>query len=193
MRALVRSATELRCFGITWLVVGAALAGAALGSGAVTRLERVDATAMAVLFGFSVAAALGGLLLAKRTGPPILYARIFERAPLPPPGEPRERGRETATRTISPALTIVATLAFACPFGLVSLLLVMGEPRDEVVEGLPGQVAIVTGGWTVVCGLAALRVAAYFDRWERRTGRRVLSRPLNAGLLRHVYYAEPDR
>ena len=48
----------------------------------------------------------------------------------------------------------------------------------------------------VVCGFAALRIGTWFSRWEGRRRRRLLCRPLTAGILAHVYYvaeAGPER
>ena len=56
-----------------------------------------------VALGLSLGCVLGALLLARRTGPDILYYRILEYAPPPPPGVPRETPGATTRRVLAPA------------------------------------------------------------------------------------------
>ena len=43
------------------------------------------------------------------------------------------------------------------------------------------------GAWTLVAGIASLRIAHYFRRWERARRKVILCLPRRAGLMRHVY------
>jgi hypothetical protein len=52
----------------------------------------------------------------------------------------------------------------------------------------PGAAELIAAAWTLVCGVAALRIGTWFSRWEGRRRRRLLCRPLSAGVLAHVYY-----
>jgi uncharacterized membrane protein len=151
-----------------------------------------EAFGIALLLGLSISGMLAGLLLAKRTDPAILYKRILDRAPEAPSRIPREGQRETARRTLGPAAGVALTLVAVSPIGIAILLLVLGEPRRELLDHLPAAALLVGGVWTFVAGIAALRMAHYFARWERAKGRTVLCRPQRAGLMRHVYFVAED-
>lgn len=140
-----------------------------------------------MVLGFSVGCILGGLLLARRTGPDILYVRLLDRAPPVDPAFPRETARETLRRTFPPALLLALVLTAIAPFAVGAVLLLAGQPRREVLDGLAATAPAVGGGWTLVCGLAGLRMASWFERWERRRGKTALCPPLRAGAMRHVY------
>lgn len=168
------------------------MAGALLLAGAAVlaaggAYESVHVVAIVVVLGFSTGCVLGGLLLAKRTGPAILYFRLLDRAPEVDDVVPRETPRETARRTVAPAIVVALTLTAIGPFFVAAVLLMAGEPRDEVVRDLPATAPAAGGGWTLICGLAGLRMARYFERWEERRERTALCRPLTAGLMQRVY------
>jgi hypothetical protein len=127
--------------------------------------------------------------LARRTGPDILYYRILDRAP-PPPPVPRERAAATTRRVIPPAVALVMGLLVAGFIGTGVVLVLGGQPRDEIGEDLAGGALLTTAGWTLTCGVAGLRMGAYFARWERLRGAVVLCRPLKAGTMRPVYWVE---
>jgi hypothetical protein len=187
MRPFVRAATELGSFGVLWCAAAVALVVAAVVAGA-GGLKDIEVVAVVLDLGLSVAAALGGLLLAKRTGPEILYARIFDRARVVPRGVlEHEPSRATALRAVSPGLSLVAGLLVAAPVLLVATLIILAEPRDEILDGLPAAALLVAGGWSLTAGAVSLRVAAYFRRWERRKRGLVLCHPRRAGLLSPVY------
>ena len=162
------------------------LAGAAV-LGATGAYEGVHLVAMVVVVGLSVGCVLGGLLLARRTGPEILYMRLLDRAPEVEDVVPCETTAETARRTVPPALVVALTLTVVGPIPVAAVLLMSGEPRDELVRDLPAFAPAVGGGWTLVAGLAGLRMARYFERWEERRHRTALCRPLTAGLMQRVY------
>lgn len=187
MTTLVPAATELRAFGAAWCALGAAtLAGLA----AVVLARGASAHAVAALslaLGLSVFAALAGLLLAKRTGPAILYRRIFDRAPAIDGDVPVEPPRATARRVAWPALEAFAGFAAAAPLAAAVALVLIGTARADVLAELPVAALGLAGGWTLVAGLAALRIAYYFRRWERAKGKVVLCLPQRAGLMLHVY------
>ena len=187
IRPLVRAATELRCFGATWCAAGALLLAGAVAAGALGVYRAAHVVAMVAVLGLSVGCVLGGLLLARRTGPEILYLRLLDRAPPADPGYPLETPRETLRRTLPPALVLAFTLTAIAPLVVGAVLLLVGEPRREVVDGLAATALGVGGGWTLVCGLAGLRMASYFERWERKRGKTALCPPLRAGAMRHVY------
>jgi hypothetical protein len=149
--------------------------------------EGVQVVAIFVVLGFSVGCVLGGLLLAKRTGPAILYARLLDRAPEVDGAVPCETPGETARRTVAPALTVALVLTAVGPLAVSIVLLMAGEPRDEVLSALPATAPATGGAWTLVCGLAGLRMAHYFERWEERRERTALCQPLSAGLMQRVY------
>ena len=151
-----------------------------------------EVAALVVVVGFSTACVLGGLLLAKRTGPDIVYTRILDLAPVLDPGVPLEPPAHTFRRTFWPALLLPLTFTAVAPFLVGGALLVVGQPRDEVLDGLAALGPPAAGGWTLVCGIAGLRMASYFERWEQRHGMRALCLPLRAGLMQHVYRVVPD-
>lgn len=192
IRPFVRAATELRCFGRAWSLAGAVLLAVTAVLAAGGAYDGAEVAAIVVVVGFSTASVLGGLLLAKRTTPDILYWRILDRAPVLDPGVPLESPSDTFRRTLSPALIVALTLTAVAPFVVGAALLVVGRPRGEVLDGLAALGPPAGGGWTLVCGVAGLRMAAYFERWERRRGMWALCLPLRAGLMQHVYRVVPE-
>lgn len=192
IRPFVRAATELRCFGRAWCLAGVALlVGAAVLAG-LGHYNGAEVAALVVVVGFSTACVLGGLLLAKRTGPDIVYTRILDLAPVLDPGVPLEPPGHTFRRTLWPALLLPLTLTALAPFLVGGALLMVGQPRDEVLDGLAALGPPAAGAWTLVCGIAGLRMATYFERWEQRHGMRALCLPLRAGLMQHVYRVVSD-
>jgi hypothetical protein len=192
-RPFVRAATELTCFGVAWCVAGTLLLAGTAVLGATGAYETPHVVAIVVVLGLSLGCVLGGLLLAKRTGPAILYARLLDRAPEVDDRVPLETPAETARRTIAPALLVALTLTAIAPFAVAVVLLMIGEPRDEVVRDLPATAPAAGGGWTLACGLAGLRMASYFEHWEERRRRTALCRPLTAGLMQRVYFVTDRR
>ena len=106
---------------------------------------------------------LGALLLARRTGPDILYYRILEYAPPPPPGVPRETAGATTRRVVPPAIGIVLGAGARGVVAAGMMLSLGGQPRAEIREDLAGGALLVAAGWTLACGLAGLRMASYFS------------------------------
>lgn len=187
---LVPAARELARFGWTWTVLGALLLAAVQASGALSRLDGGELILIGVLFGLSSGSALGALLLARRTGPDILYYRILEYAPPPPPGVPRETAGATTRRVVAPAIALVLVLVLVAVVAAGMMLALGGQPRDEIREDIPGGALLVSAGWTLVCGLAGLRMSAYFTRWQRLRAAVVLCVPLKAGTMRPVYWVD---
>lgn len=187
---LVRAATELRCYGWTWCGLGLVLVVATVGAGLLADLKGVTIGMAATLLGISLGAMLGTLVLGRRTDVRILYVRIFERAPEPPPGVPVETPGRTATRVVPPAALSALALVVIAPVAMAFMLAVVGIGRDELSEQLPAAM-LVSAGWTLTAGAVALRVAGYFTGWERRRDRAILCPPLRAGALRPVYRAAP--
>ncbi len=70
------------------------------------------------------------------------------------------------------------------------MLVLGGQSRDEIGEDLAGGALLTAAGWTLTCAAAGFRMASYFARWERLRGARVFCRPLKAGTMRPVYWAE---
>lgn len=187
---VVPAARELGRFGWVWLALGAVLLAVALASGAAWELDAGELMLTLALLGLSVSSVLGAALIARRTGPEILYYRILDRAPPPPPGVPCETRSATTRRVIPPAIALaIVLLVFAVP-SVVAMLGLAGEPRPEILEDLPGGALLVSAGWTLTCGAAALRMGFYFKRWERLRHAQVLCEPLKAGTMRPVYWVE---
>jgi hypothetical protein len=190
MEPLVRAATELRCFGWSWCVAGlVVIAGGAL-AGSLSELRGLTIALALNVLGLSVACMLAALVLGKRTGPRMLYARIFDRSPAAPPGVPIETPRQTAVRVIAPAAALAVVLLVVAPVVMGAALTFVGIPRDELPDELPAAL-IVSAGWLLAASAVALQVAHYFEHWERWRGRTVLCPPLRAGLMRYVYLAAP--
>jgi hypothetical protein len=116
------------------------------------------------------------------------YARIFDRSPAPPAGLRLETGRSTASRAAWAAAGIAALLAVGAAAALIVMFILIGEPRERVLDHLAGAAGLLAAGWTLVCALASFRIAVWFRRWEARRGRTVLCRPLTSGRLGYVYY-----
>jgi hypothetical protein len=187
---LVPAVRELARFGWTWSALGAGLELAAVASGSTAELDGAELTLVLVLLGLSLGCVLGALLLARRTGPEILYYRILDYAPPPPPRVPRETPGATTRRILPSALGVALGLVLVGVVGAMMMLLLGGQPPEEVGEDLPAGALIAGGGWTLTCGLAGLRVASYFHRWQRLRDALVLCRPLKAGTMRPVYWVE---
>ena len=184
---LVPARRELQRFGWVWTALGAALLVAAIASGSTAELDTGERVLILVLIGLSLGCVLGALLLARRTGPDILYYRILDYAP-PPPRVPREIPGATTRRVIPPAIAVVIGLLVAGFIGTGVALVMGGQPRSGVRDDLAGGALLVAAVWTLTCGAAALRMASYFRRWERRQDAEVLCRPLKAGTMRPVYW-----
>lgn len=187
---LLPAVRELSRFGWTWTALGALLIAAALTSGSTAELDAGQLTLVLILFGLTVASVLGGLMLARRTGPKILYYRILDHAPPPPAGVPRELAGATTRRVIPPAGSAVLALCLAALVAAAIALTVGGEPREELRRDLPAATLLIAGGWTLTCGAAGLRMASWFSGWERLRRGLVLCQPLRAGHMRPVYYVE---
>ena len=180
---------ELMRFGWIWIAMGSALLAVAFASGTTTELDMAELILVAVLLGLSLGCVLGALLLARRTGPEILYYRILDRAPSPPP-VPRETPGATTRRVVPPAVTVVMSLLVAAFIAAGMMLVLGGQPRDEIGDDLPAATLLTAAGWTLTCGIVGLRVATYFTRWEGLRDAQVFCRPLKAGTMRPVYWVE---
>ena len=187
---LVPAARELARFGWAWIALAAALTAAGFGTGAIATLDLAELTLVAVFLILSLGGVLGALLLARRTGPDILYYRILEYAPLPPRGVPRETAGATTRRVLPPAIGLALLFVLAGVIGAGMMLAVGGQPGEEIREDLAGGALIVAAAWTLACGVAGLQMASYFRRWERQRSALVLCRPLKAGTMRPVYWVE---
>ena len=187
---LVPAARELARFGWIWVVLGAALVLAAPATGAASELDESELILIVVLIGLTLGCVLGALLLARRTGPEILYYRILDKAPPPPPGVPRETAGATTRRVLPPAIAIVLVLLGVGAIGTMMILLLGGQPPEDIRDDMPAGGLITAGTWTLASGLVGLRMAAYFQHWQRLRGAVVLCRPLKAGIMRPVYYAQ---
>lgn len=187
---LVPAGRELARFGWAWTALGLALIAADYATGAVGTLDGPELTLVAVFLVLSLGCVLGALLLARRTGPDILYYRILEYAPPPPPAVPRETPGATTRRVVPPAIGVALLLVLAAVVGAGMMLAVGGQPRDEIREDIAGGALIVAAGWTLACGVAGLQMASYFRRWERLRTAAVLCVPLKAGTMRPVYWVE---
>lgn len=181
---------ELGAFGWIWAALGCLLLVAAVGTDATRELDGAELTLVLVLVGLSIGSVLGGLLLARRTGPEILYYRILDHGPPPPRGVPRETAGGTARRVAAPAIGVTLGLILLGAIAAATMLLLGGQPRDEVREDLAAATLIVAGAWTLACGMAGLATARYFSRWQTLRGGLVLCRPLKAGTMRPVYWVE---
>jgi hypothetical protein len=191
---LASASGELLWMGGVLAAVG--LVGVAVGLAVVpvARFSPLEAMGSIVLFLLTTFAAVTGVTLGRRSGPEVLYWQKFERAPGPPPRGRLEPGRRTAARAVMAAVGLVVGLGIAAAVGLAITLILIGKPRNEVMTHLPGAAELIAAGWTLVCGVAALRIGTWFSRWESRRRRRILCRPLTAGMLAHVYYvAEAGR
>jgi hypothetical protein len=187
---LVPARQELVRFGWSWTALGTALLAVAVATGSAAELDGAELALIFIFIGLSLGGALGAMLLARRTGPDILYYRILDRAPPPPPQVPRERSGATTRRVIPPAIAVVIGLLVAGFVGTGVVLAFGGQPRDEIGEDLAGGALLVAAGWTLACGAVGLRAAAYFGRWERLRDAEVLCRPLKAGTMRPVYWVK---
>jgi hypothetical protein len=189
---LVPAVHELQWFGRTWLVVASVGIAADLVSGAVFEFSSRDVWASALLFGLTVLATLARLFLGLRTQPDMEYAQVFDRSPPPPAALALEPARRTASRAVWAAVGVAALLAVGAAATVVVTLVLMGKPRDQVLDDVAGAAGLVAAGWTFVCAAAAFRIAAWFHRWEVRRGRVILCRPLTSGRLRYVYYVAEE-
>ena len=128
-------------------------------------------------------------MLGRRSGPQTEYRRILEIAPPPPESAEEEAASRTAGRAVVAALFTAIGMYVAATVVLAAVMLGLGSPRDQLLDHLPVAAELVAAGWTLVCGAVALRVAGWFQYWQRTRGRRVLCRALTAGMMGHYYYA----
>jgi hypothetical protein len=177
-------------FGWLWTALGVALLAAAVATGTVRELDTGELILILVFVGLSLGCVLGALLLAQRTGPEILYYRILEYAPPPPGGVPVETPGATTRRIAPPAFGVALALLWVAVIGTGMMLLMGGEPREGVADDIPAGALIAGGTWTLVAGLAGLRMGAYFQRWQQLRDALVLCRPYKAGTMRPVYWVE---
>ena|SRR5437588_1704991 len=189
MMPLVVARRELRWIGRTASAAGILILIGDLSARSLTHVTGVEAVVTALVFGISTSAAMGSLVLGVRTGPSILYVRIFELAPSPPADARGEPPRATAIRGVATGLAAAAGLLAAAAILLGATLGLTGESADVFVKRLPDLTALVAGGWLLVLGVIALRVAVWFGRWEARRGKVLICPRLHSGMLRHVYYA----
>jgi len=186
---LVVAVKELRWIGRTTCVAGAVALAAGLVAHSLTEVTGLEAVVSGAVFGISTGAAVGSLVLGVRTGPSILYLRIFELAPAPPADARGEPPRATAVRGIAAGLAAGLGLLLAAAILLGATLGLTGESADEFVKRLAVLTALVAGAWMLVLGAIALRVGVWFGRWEARRGKVLVCPRLHSGMLRHVYYA----
>ncbi|MGH2837426.1 MAG: hypothetical protein ACRDJY_03645 [Thermoleophilaceae bacterium] len=184
---LVPARRELRRFGWVWVALGTALLVAAVVTGSTKELDSAELALIGVFVGLSLGCVLGALLLARRTGPDILYYRILDHAP-PPPHVPRETPGATTRRVIPSAIAVVIGLVVAGFIGTGVVLVMGGQPREGVSDDLAGGTLLIASTWTLTCAAAGLRMSSYFGRWEKRHAAEVLCRPLKAGTMRPVYW-----
>ena len=143
---LVASAWELRCFGRTWAVVAVVAAAGVVISGGVDDLSAIEVWACALLFFLTVAGALARAFLGLRTQPDMEYARVFDRSPAPPAGLRLETGRSTASRAAWAATGIAGLLVVGAAALLVVMFILMGTPREHVLDHLAGAAVLLAGG-----------------------------------------------
>ncbi len=185
---LVSSAWELRCFGRTWIVVALLVVAVDAALGGASDLLPVEIWACVLLFFLTVAGALARAFLGLRTQPDMQYAQVFDRSPAPPAALRVEGRRSTANRAAWAATGVAVLLAVGAAATLIVMLVLMGRPREHVLDHLAGAAVLLAAAWTLVCGAASLRIAVWFRRWEERRSRVVLCRPLTSGRLGYVYY-----
>jgi hypothetical protein len=190
---LVAATSELRYFGRTWAVAAVVAAAVVVLSGGAAELTTIEVWACVLVFFLTVAGALARAFLGLRTQPDMEYAQIFDRSPAPPAALPREGPGSTAMRAASAAAGIAVLLAVGAAAALIVMFVLMGTPREHVLDHLAGAALLVAAGWTLAFSLASLRIAVWFRRWEARRGRIVLCRPLASGRRGYIYYvAEPE-
>ena len=183
------AAHELRWLSRGWLGMGAVILVAAVASRSLGDLTGIEVAACALVFALALGGAVGGLVLGVRTGPPILYRRIFDLAPAPPPEARGENPAVTARRAVGTSLMGSAFLIAGAAFLVPLTMVLLGRPKHALLDHLPQAVALVASCWMIATGTIASRVSIWFRRWEEGSERLVLCAPLHSGLLRHVYYA----
>jgi MFS family permease len=191
VKPLVRADSELRAFAAGWFATAAATLAAALALG-IGEFSQAEVNATTFVLGLSVACALAGLVLGRRTGPAIAYRQLFETAPAAPRRRLAESGRRTVRRALTVAVASWAGFIAVAFFVLALTLLVMGQPREELLDHLPAASGLVAGGWMLVCAGVTRLIARWFARWQRMRGKVILCHPLRSGMLAHVYYVGDD-
>jgi hypothetical protein len=186
-KPLVRADTELRAFAAGWFATAAATLAAAPALG-IGDSSQVDVDAMALVLGLSVGCALAGSVLGRRTGPAVAYRQVFEHAPAPSWRLAGESRRQTVRRALAVALASWIGFVAVAFFVLALTLLIMGRPRDHLLDHLPAASAVVAGGWMFVSAAITRLIAHWFLRWERAREKVILCHPLRSGMLAHVYY-----
>lgn len=189
---LVVAVRELRWVGFAWTAMGAAVMAAAVRADRLDALTGVEVIASGALLILSVGSALGGLVLGRRSGPASRYWQIFSVARQPPPWLTVEDGRRTAARAVAAALLGVLGMGLAALVAVAGTFTFAGLPRSQVLDHAPHAAPLVAAGWSLTSGLVTLRVAAWFERWERRNRRVILCHALRSGMMLHVYYAADE-
>jgi hypothetical protein len=191
--ALVAPVAELRWLSRTWLTLGLIVLAADLVSGSVARLSLLELGGSCGLLALSVAGSIAGMALGLRTPPEMLYAQIFDRAPLPAPEAELEAERSTASRAGWAAIGVAVCLSIAAPVATAVMLVLLGTPTASVPDHLAGASSIVAAGWILACSASAHQLAFWFDRWQRRRERVLLCGALSSGRLAPIYYSTPRR
>jgi hypothetical protein len=191
--ALVLPVAELRWLSRTWLALGLIVLGADLASGSVGRLSLLEIAGSCGLLALSVAGSVAGMMLGLRTGPEMLYAQIFDRAPLPPGELELEAQGSTASRAGWAAIGVAICLSIGAPMGTAVVLVLTGTPAASVLDHLPAASALVAAGWILACSASADQLRRWFARWERRRDRVLICGALSSGRLAPVYYSAPRR
>ena len=187
--ALVLPVAELRWLSRTWLALGLIVLAADLASGEVGRLSLLELGGSCGLLALSVAGSVAGMALGLRTPPEMLYAQIFDRAPLPLPELELEAERSTASRAGWAAIGVAIGLSIGAPVGTAVVLVMLGTPTASVPDQLPAAAALVAAGWILACSASAHQLQRWFARWERRRDRVLLCGALSSGRLAPVYYS----
>jgi hypothetical protein len=186
---LVAATEELHAVARAWLAFAGVVLAASVVLGSPGEFTTLDVVSSLVVFVLTAGAALGAVLLGRRTSSRILYFRIFEHAPPPPGSAMGQPSPRIAARAAGAAALGAAGLLLAAAVGIGVLLVMAGQPSEQTVAHTPESAGIVGGAWMLLCAATASRVAAYCEDWESRRGRKLLCRPMRAGHMRHVYYA----
>ena len=191
--ALVLPVTELRWLSRTWLVLGLIVLAADIASGSFGQLSLLEVGGSCGMLALSVAGSVAGMALGLRTPPEMLYAQIFDRAPLPLPEFELEAEASTASRAGWAAIGVSVCLSIGAPIGVAVVLVLLGTPTASVPDHLPAAAGLVAAGWMLACSASAHQLRRWFAAWEQRRDRILLCGALSSGRLARVYYSAPRR
>jgi hypothetical protein len=191
-RPIVHVVPELKGATVTWAILGGVAVLLAVALGRIFYLTPIEYAAMGTALFLPPAAGLTSLMVGRRTPTFMLYRLILERSPAPPVQLSRESDDRTRRRAAGAAVVLGLVLLGPIALGLAMSEAVMGRARSEIPDHLPEEAVLVVGVYMLVCAGVASLVRSWIARWQEQRSAAALCPPLHSGLIRPIYFVEPE-